>query len=195
MAIDGSVHCHTGNTRVVGFFGLEPKSVGAAVDLVVDLNRLFPVGRHLSPTFRWIGAWTICVPADAGRPGRPQSTTIPISPISAFARQNPERLWRIMICYRVGNIGTEPIMGPGDAYRLRAADMLAKAEQNERYREDLENLAMAYLRLAEQADRNAKLGQPLEPDDPAVHQKQQWGADAPTAAASATTAAQDETTD
>ncbi len=85
--------------------------------------------------------------------------------------------------------------GPGDSYRLRAADMLAKAEQNERYREDLENLAMAYLRLAEQADRNAKLGQPLEPDDPAVHQKQQWGADAPTAAASATTAAQDETTD
>ena len=64
--------------------------------------------------------------------------------------------------------------GPGDAYRLRAADMHAKAEQNERYREDFENLAMAYLRLAEQADRNAKLGQPLEPDDPAAHQRQQW---------------------
>ena len=65
------------------------------------------------------------------------------------------------------------MMGPGDAYRLRAADMLAKAEQNERYREDFEYLAMAYLRLAEQADRNAKLSQPLEPDDPAAHQKQQ----------------------
>ena len=65
------------------------------------------------------------------------------------------------------------MMGPGDAYRLRAADMLAKAEQSERYREDFENLAMAYLRLAEQADRNAKLGQPLEPDDPAAHQRQQ----------------------
>jgi hypothetical protein len=51
--------------------------------------------------------------------------------------------------------------------------MLAKAEQNERYREDFENLAMAYLRLAEQADRNAKLGQPREPDDPAAHQRQQ----------------------
>jgi hypothetical protein len=63
--------------------------------------------------------------------------------------------------------------GPGDSYRLRAADMLAKAEQNERYGEDFENLAMAYLRLAEQADRNAKLGQPLEPDDPAAHQRQQ----------------------
>jgi hypothetical protein len=64
------------------------------------------------------------------------------------------------------------MMGPGDAYRLRAADMLAKAEQNERHREDFENLAMAYLRLAEQADRNAKLGQPLEPN-PAAHQRQQ----------------------
>src|SRR5882757_7355420 len=28
---------------MVGFFGLEPKSVGAATDLVVDLNRLVPV--------------------------------------------------------------------------------------------------------------------------------------------------------
>ena len=53
------------------------------------------------------------------------------------------------------------MMGPGDAYRLRAADMLAKAEQNERHREDFENLAMAYLRLAEQADRNAKLANRL----------------------------------
>ena len=65
------------------------------------------------------------------------------------------------------------MMGRGNAYRLRAADMLAKAQQNERHREDFENLAMAYLRLAEQADRNAKLGQPLEPDDPAAHQRQQ----------------------
>ena len=52
--------------------------------------------------------------------------------------------------------------------------MLAKAEQNERHREDFEYLAMAYLRLAEQADRNAKLGQPLEPDDTAARQRQQW---------------------
>src|SRR5882762_4945160 len=97
-----------------------------------------------------------------------------------------------MICYRFGARGTAPMMGPGDAYRLRAADMLAKAEQNERHREDFEYLAMAYLRLAEQADRNAKLGQLLEPDDPAAHQRQQSGADATTAA---TTAAQDEITD
>jgi uncharacterized protein with von Willebrand factor type A (vWA) domain len=39
--------------------------------------------------------------------------------------------------------------------------MLAKAEQYERRREDFENLAMAYLRLAEQADRNAKLANRL----------------------------------
>jgi hypothetical protein len=64
------------------------------------------------------------------------------------------------------------MMGPGDAYRLRAADLLAKAEQYERHREDFENLAMAYLRLAQQADRNAKLGQALEPNDPAAHHKQ-----------------------
>jgi hypothetical protein len=51
--------------------------------------------------------------------------------------------------------------------------MLAKAQRYERQREDFENLAMAYLRLAQQADRNAKLGQQLEPDDPAAHQKQQ----------------------
>jgi len=79
-----------------------------------------------------------------------------------------------MICNGLGDVGTAPMTGPGDSYRLRAADMLAKAEQNERYREDFENLAMAYLRLAEQADRNAKLGQPLESDDPAAHQRQQW---------------------
>jgi hypothetical protein len=78
-----------------------------------------------------------------------------------------------MISYQAGDIGTAPMMGPGDAYRLRAADMLAKAEQSERHRVDFENLAMAYLRLAEQADRNARLGQPLKPDDPAAHQRQQ----------------------
>ena len=65
------------------------------------------------------------------------------------------------------------MMGPGDVYRLRAADMLDKAEQYEHHREDFENLAMAYLRLAQLADRSAKLGEPLEPDDPAAHQKQQ----------------------
>ena len=63
--------------------------------------------------------------------------------------------------------------GSGDGYRLRAADMLAKAEHNELLREDFENLAKAYLRLAEQADRNAQVSLPFEPEDePAPHQRQ-----------------------
>jgi hypothetical protein len=56
-------------------------------------------------------------------------------------------------------------MGPGDEYRLKAADMLAMAEKNERFREEFENLAKAFLRLADQADRNLQLGLPLELDD------------------------------
>jgi hypothetical protein len=63
--------------------------------------------------------------------------------------------------------------GAGDSYRLRAADMLAEAERNEPLREDFENLAKAFLRLAEQADRNAKIGRPFELDDPATRQQQQ----------------------
>jgi hypothetical protein len=63
--------------------------------------------------------------------------------------------------------------GPADAYRLKAADMLAKAEQNDLLREEFENLAKSFLRLADQADRNAQLGFPLEPDDAAGYQKHQ----------------------
>jgi hypothetical protein len=62
--------------------------------------------------------------------------------------------------------------GPADVYRLKAADMLAKAEQHELFREEFENLAKAFLRLADQADRNAQFGWPMEPDDRAAHQKQ-----------------------
>ena len=79
MAIDGSVHCHTGNARVVGFFGLEPKSVGAAADLVVDFNRLVPVddvcSRSLSIDRRLDAS---ACPANVGRPGTRKSTIIPI---------------------------------------------------------------------------------------------------------------------
>jgi len=46
----GLTQVPSGNARVVGFLGLEPKSVGAAVDLVVDLNNCFPVRRHLFPS-------------------------------------------------------------------------------------------------------------------------------------------------
>jgi len=63
--------------------------------------------------------------------------------------------------------------GPGDAYRLKAADMLARAEQHELFRAEFENLAKAFLRLADQADRTALLGLPLEPGDLAAHQGQQ----------------------
>ena len=63
--------------------------------------------------------------------------------------------------------------GPGDGYRLKAADMLAMAEQNERFRQEFENLARAFLRLADQADRNLQLGLALDLDDSAVHQRQQ----------------------
>ena len=63
--------------------------------------------------------------------------------------------------------------GPGDAYRLKAADMLARAEQHELFRAEFENLAKAFLRLADQADRSAQLGLPLEPGDFAAHQSQQ----------------------
>jgi hypothetical protein len=43
--------------------------------------------------------------------------------------------------------------GPADAYRLKAADMLARAEEHELFREEFENLAKGFLRLADQADR------------------------------------------
>ena len=46
-------------------------------------------------------------------------------------------------------------MATGDEYRVRAADMQARArdEHNPEIRADFESLAMAYLRLADQADR------------------------------------------
>jgi hypothetical protein len=63
--------------------------------------------------------------------------------------------------------------GPSDAYRLKAADMLAKAEEHEFFRQEFQNLAKAFLRLADQADRNAQLRLPFELDDSPAHQRQQ----------------------
>jgi hypothetical protein len=63
--------------------------------------------------------------------------------------------------------------GSADEYRLKAADMLAKAEQHELFRAEFENLAKAFLRLADQADRNAQWGWPVGPDERAADQKQQ----------------------
>ena len=48
---------------------------------------------------------------------------------------------------------------PGDAYRIRASELNAEAHQEIQYAErrtELEKLAMAYLRLADQAERNAQ---------------------------------------
>jgi hypothetical protein len=48
-------------------------------------------------------------------------------------------------------------MTPGDQYRARAADLRARAqrEADSLIRHEYENLALAYLRLANQADRNS----------------------------------------
>jgi hypothetical protein len=49
-------------------------------------------------------------------------------------------------------------MSTGDDYRVRAAELhvKAKAEIDTQRRVELELLALSYLRLAEQADRNAQ---------------------------------------
>jgi hypothetical protein len=51
----------------------------------------------------------------------------------------------------------------GDAYRIRAAEMTIKAERNERYRKEFENLVLVYLRLAEQADRIEQMSEQVAP--------------------------------
>ena len=46
-------------------------------------------------------------------------------------------------------------MTPGEQYRLKSAELEAKARQSEPHlRAELEQLARSYLRLAAQADRN-----------------------------------------
>ena len=70
-------------------------------------------------------------------------------------------------------------MAAGDDYRIKAADVNAKAklETKLRTRAELEKLALAYLRLADQADRNAALDADLAPltdrSAPSVQQQQQ----------------------
>jgi hypothetical protein len=66
---------------------------------------------------------------------------------------------------------------PGDAYRIRAAELNAEAHQesNTERRSELEKLAMAYLRLADQAERNAQNNVVYETTAPrpVVRQQQQ----------------------
>jgi hypothetical protein len=49
-------------------------------------------------------------------------------------------------------------MTPGECYRIRAAELDAKArgERDPELRAEFENLARGYRRLAQQADRNAR---------------------------------------
>jgi hypothetical protein len=65
--------------------------------------------------------------------------------------------------------------GRADVYRLKAADMLAKAEEHELFRVEFEALAKAFLRLADQADRNAQMALPLDPDPAALLAQQPSG--------------------
>ena len=50
-------------------------------------------------------------------------------------------------------------MAAGDRYRVKALELLARAdgENNQTVKAELENLAAAYQRLVEQAERNAAL--------------------------------------
>jgi hypothetical protein len=66
-------------------------------------------------------------------------------------------------------------MAAGDDYRIKAADMNARArrEIRPRARAELASLALAYLRLAEQADRNASVGSSTEHSAAPLQQQQQ----------------------
>ena len=64
---------------------------------------------------------------------------------------------------------------PGDAYRIRASELNAEARQesNTQRRVELETLAMAYLRLADQAERNAQNNVVYETPSPRPAGRQQ----------------------
>lgn len=59
-------------------------------------------------------------------------------------------------------------MVPGDNYRAKALELLARAdtEIDPSLRAELENLAAAFLRLAEQAERNTQFDLAYEPTSP-----------------------------
>jgi hypothetical protein len=73
-------------------------------------------------------------------------------------------------------------MAAGDEYRVKAAEMNARArkERDPLIRAEHENLALAYLRLADQADKNAKIDLVYEtpPARPSLQQQQQPQPDA-----------------
>jgi len=61
-------------------------------------------------------------------------------------------------------------MTAGDQYRVKAAELRARAlqETSPAIQAELENLAIAYLRLAEQAERNSITDIVYEPPPPKV---------------------------
>ena len=61
-------------------------------------------------------------------------------------------------------------MVPGDNYRARTLQLLARAEteSDPQMRAELENLAAAFLRLAEQAERNSQFDLTYEPPPPKI---------------------------
>jgi len=61
-------------------------------------------------------------------------------------------------------------MVPGDSYRAKTLELLARAEieSDPQMRAELENLAAAFLRLAEQAERNSQLDLTYEPPPPKI---------------------------
>ena len=61
-------------------------------------------------------------------------------------------------------------MVPGDKYRAKALELLAFAEtqSDPQICAEFENLAAAYLRLAEQAERNSQFDVTYEPHPPKV---------------------------
>jgi hypothetical protein len=61
-------------------------------------------------------------------------------------------------------------MAAGDQYRIKAAESHARArgETSLLLRAEYENLARAYLRLAEQAERNALFDVTYEPPPPKI---------------------------
>ena len=68
-------------------------------------------------------------------------------------------------------------MTPGDAYRAKAAELheKAKKEINPAARAELEGMALGYLRLARQAERNALTDIVYDPPPsrPDIHAQQQ----------------------
>jgi hypothetical protein len=66
-------------------------------------------------------------------------------------------------------------MASGDQYRVKAADMHARAKDqtNPSMRSHFENLAFSYLRLAEQADRRGAYEHPAQTHPPHPTQQQQ----------------------